>query len=134
MLLFLTSFACNRKQKDYEQAIIGIWTRNADESMPIGYKRDIRYVFYHDSANFFPGSYEIIADYGEFFTVKLITNRMDYWINQDKLKLKYLVKKDSNYVIKVEELRILKLNSDTLILLREDSTVICFYRPFDVYE
>jgi hypothetical protein len=59
---------------------------------------------------------------------------MDYWIYRDRLKLKYLVKKDSNYVFSIEELKILKLNPDTLILLREDSTVINFYRPFDVYE
>jgi hypothetical protein len=137
LLLILTCIACDRKYKDYKQAIIGIWTRTVDESiesMPIGYKSDIRYVFYHDSANFYPGSYKIVADYGEFFTVKLITNRMDYWINKDRLKLKYLVQKDSNYIFRTEELKILKLNSDTLRLLREDSSTINFYRLYDVYE
>ncbi len=136
-LLILTCFCCNKQYKDYNEAIIGIWTRTVDESieaMPIGYTGEIRYVFYHDSANFFPGSYEKIADYGEFFTVKLITNRVDYKINKDRLWLKYLVKKDAIFTYETEELKIVMLNPDTLRLLRRDSIIINFYRLYDVHE
>jgi hypothetical protein len=137
LLIVFICFGCKCHYKDYKDEIIGIWTRNVDlsvEPMPYGYKSDIRYIFYYDSANFYPGSYEKVADYGEFITVKLITNRMDYKIKKDKLILKYLVKKDSTYVYETEVLRILKLNTDTLRLLRNDSIILNFFRLYDVYQ
>jgi hypothetical protein len=137
VVLILSCYCCNRQNKDFKQAIIGIWTRTIDETvepMPIGYKGDIRYIFYYDSANFYPGSYEKVADYGEFITVKLITNRMDYKIHRDILTLRYLAKDDSAYTTLSEVYKIIKLNSDTLSLLRKDSLIINFYKLYDVYE
>jgi hypothetical protein len=136
-LVILYCSSCNRQYKEYNHAIIGIWTRTLDESiepMPIGYAGDIRYIFYDDSANFYPGSYEKIADYGDFFKVRLITNRMEYKIERDRLIIKYLVRQDSNYTYKTEKFRILKLNSDTLTLERSDSIISNFYRLYDVYQ
>ena len=137
LLVILYCSSCDRQYKVYNRAIIGIWTRSLDESiepMPIGFTGDIRYVFYNDSANFYPGSYEKIADYGDFFKVRLITNRMEYKIKKDILTIKYLVRQDSNYTYKAEKFRIIKLNLDTLTLERNDSIMINFYRLYDVYK